>query len=46
MVIEGVNNLLGQCNVLIDQYDDEIELTEDVIKEILEYVDNVKEICF
>lgn len=38
MIIEGVNSILSQCDFINDNWNDEIELTEDVISEILESI--------
>ncbi len=35
MFIEGINSLLGQCHTLEDNWNDEIELTQDIIDNIL-----------
>lgn len=46
MIIEGVNSILGQCDVVEDFWNDEIELTEEIIQKILAYVQEVEEIEF
>lgn len=46
MIIEGVNAILGQCETVEEFWNDETELTEEIIDKILEYVDSVEEIEF
>lgn len=46
MIIEGVNAVLDSFEIVNDFWNDNTELTEDLIKEILEAVDNVSEINF
>lgn len=46
MIIEGVNAVLSQCTVIDDNWNNEIELTEEIIKTILEHVQEVEEIQF
>ena len=46
MIIEGVNNILGQCDVVEEFWNDETELTDEIIQKILVYVQKVEEIEF
>lgn len=46
MIIEGVNNILGQCDVVEEFWNDEIELTDEIIQKIIAYVQEVEEIEF
>lgn len=52
MVIEGVAAVLGQCDEVsgefdgVDRWNDEFELTEEIINGILDYVKEVDEIEF
>lgn len=45
MIIEGVNSLFGQCDTVEKFWNDEFELTQEVINKIIEEVDE-KEIKF
>ena len=40
MVIEGVNSILGNCPCLDNSWNEELELTGDVIREICDYAKN------
>lgn len=46
MIIEGVSAVFSQCTVIDDNWNNEIELTEEIIKTILEEVQEVEEIQF
>lgn len=46
MIIEGVNAILGQCDAVEEFWNDETELTEEIIQKITEYVQEVEEIEF
>lgn len=46
MIIEGVSAIFSQCTVIDDNWNNEIELTEEIIKTILEEVQEVEEIQF
>lgn len=40
MVIEGCNSILSRCPVIEENWNDKIEITEEVIKQIKEYVED------
>lgn len=46
MIIEGVNSVLGQCEYINENWNDEIILTEEIIQIINEYVEEITEINF
>lgn len=46
MIIEGVNSILGQCDVVEEFWNDETELTDEIIQKIIAYVQEVEEIEF
>jgi hypothetical protein len=46
MIIEGVNNILNQCETIQENWNDEIELTDEVINKLIEEVEDVREIEF
>ena len=46
MIIEGVSAVFSQCTVIDNNWNNEIELTEEIIKKILEEVQEVEEIQF
>ena len=41
MIIDAVNTALARCDVINDAWNDEVELTEEVISTILDSVDNI-----
>lgn len=41
MIIEGVNSLLSQCSVIEENWNDEIEITQEVIASILEEIEEI-----
>lgn len=43
MVVEGCNAILSECPIIEDNWNNKIELTEEVIDSILDYVDNFDE---
>ena len=45
MVIEGCNAILSRCPIIEENWNERIELTEEVISEILEYVEDFDEDC-
>ena len=42
MVIEGISSLLSQCNVIENNWNDQVELTSDVISEIKKEIEDKK----
>lgn len=46
MIIEGVNNILGQCDAIEDVWSDVVELTADLAQKIIGEVLAVKELEF
>lgn len=40
MVIQGVKSLISQCSIIDENWDNEIEITEEVIKTILEEIED------
>lgn len=40
MIIEGVRSLLSQCSVIDEKWNEQIEITENVINSILEEIEN------
>ena len=45
MIIYGVSSLLGQCEVVDDNWNDEKEITEEMVKAILKEIED-KEVLF
>lgn len=45
MVIEGISSILSQCGIIDENWDDEIELTPEVIETIKEQIED-KEVNF
>ena len=45
MVIEGINSILSQCEIIDENWNDEIELTPEVIEAIKEQIKD-KEVNF
>ena len=43
MVIEGVNGLLSKCPLINDNWNDEIELTDDVVSTLKEQVEELSD---
>lgn len=41
MVIEGVNSILSQCAIVDEMWNDQVELTQELIDEILEQIADV-----
>jgi len=46
MIIEGVRVILNQCPTFEKYYDEEFELTEEIVNKLIEEVKQVKEIEF
>lgn len=41
MVIEGVNSILSQCHEVIDNWDDEVKLSQEMCDSIIEQLDEL-----
>lgn len=46
MVVEGVNNILGRCPSIEEKWNDNFELTEDMVETIVSEVEDINEITF
>ena len=46
MIIEGVNNIMNQCETITENWNDEIELTDEVIEKLIKEIEEVTAIEF